>query len=145
MLLVTKVGPKHPGTWAAAGPTNRIVMIDVRDKKKALTKPVASVTWTEHPGISAKDKDMVITAAERAIARLEVADEKAKLAKGKKAPPKKKPGARAGFVSWVAGGRRQCLRGALGQAQLGFAGSHLVCPLEGAALLPSRLDCVRGL
>ena len=71
MLLVTKAGAKYPGMWAAADPTNRIVMIDVRDKKRVLTKPAGNVEWTEHPGVNARDRDVVITGAERAIARFE--------------------------------------------------------------------------
>eukprot|EP00959_Pyramimonas_sp_CCMP1952_P285204 5963294-Pyramimonas_sp.AAC.1 len=71
MLLVAKVGAEHPGTWAASDPNNRIVMIDVRGKRRVLTKPVVGVEWTENPGVSVAQRDSLITAAERAIARVE--------------------------------------------------------------------------
>ena len=104
MLLVTKAGAKYPGMWAAADPTNRIVMIDVRDKKRVLTKPVGNAEWTEHPRVNSRDRDMVITAAERAIARLEVESEDTKI-KSKEPPPKgKNDNAKSGFLSWLLGG-----------------------------------------
>ena len=105
MLLVTKVGPLHPGTWAAADPTNRVVMIDLGEKMRVLTKPVATVEWTERSGVSAKGRGAVVTAAERAIARLEVEDAGGKVGKtAKKPPPKKKTSAKSSSIGWLAGG-----------------------------------------
>eukprot|EP00959_Pyramimonas_sp_CCMP1952_P102740 2148760-Pyramimonas_sp.AAC.1 len=60
-----------------------------------LPRPKKGVTWTEHPGLSEKEREQAIIAAERLIVRHELGQAgaesaKANLTKGKKASSKAK-------------------------------------------------------
>eukprot|EP00959_Pyramimonas_sp_CCMP1952_P460678 9480288-Pyramimonas_sp.AAC.1 len=39
LLLITKVGGAKSTVWTAVDPTQRVVLVNVRDKKFALSKP----------------------------------------------------------------------------------------------------------
>ena len=38
--------------WTAVDPAQRVILVNLRDKKFALSKPKQGIVWTEHPGLT---------------------------------------------------------------------------------------------
>ena len=78
-------------------------MVNLRDKKHALSKPKHGIVWTEHPGLSEKQRDAALIASERLIARAELKEADARTEQAKKAG-KKKVSNKSKTASWMFSG-----------------------------------------
>ena len=69
MLLIHKA-PGKAREWTALDPVGRVQLINPKDKHHASTKAKGGVTYTDHAGLSAHDKDEAEQASQRLLDRM---------------------------------------------------------------------------